>query len=211
MVHVQGSLELAKRIKRLRPDIRIMLGGVSSTYYHEELIRYPYIDMVMRGYDTHSPTHDLLNYTLKDNSSRDYLALVPNLTWKEEGNVHINPQSYNPKTLENPMDMRRVPKSNSSGLLPINDVLTVENGGCVHNCGWCGGSANAFRRINGTHHSIAQKSMQAIATEMREIGESPEPYNYYSLGTYSEPRARLREILRQARDPKIKSLMYDQL
>ena len=51
---------MAERIKALRPDIRIIFGGISSTYYADELIRYPFIDMVMRGYDTHEPMHELL-------------------------------------------------------------------------------------------------------------------------------------------------------
>jgi clorobiocin biosynthesis protein CloN6 len=49
MVHVQGSLAVAERIKRRRPDILTLFGGISSTYYAKELIRYPFIDMVMRG------------------------------------------------------------------------------------------------------------------------------------------------------------------
>ena len=46
MVHVQGCLAIARRIKRLRPDIAVILGGISSTYYADELIRYPFVDMV---------------------------------------------------------------------------------------------------------------------------------------------------------------------
>src|SRR5688572_26747290 len=60
MVHVQGSLAVAKRIREIRPDINIVFGGISSTYYADELIHYPYVDMVMRGYDTHEPMAQLL-------------------------------------------------------------------------------------------------------------------------------------------------------
>src|SRR6185436_5089560 len=52
MVHVQGSLEVAKRIRSVRPDIKVLFGGISSAYYASELIRYPFIKLVMRGYDT---------------------------------------------------------------------------------------------------------------------------------------------------------------
>src|SRR5687767_9875072 len=55
MVHVQGSLAVAKHIRAVRPDIRIVFGGISSTYYARELVAYPFVDMVMQGYDTHEP------------------------------------------------------------------------------------------------------------------------------------------------------------
>src|SRR5688572_18027509 len=60
MVHVQGSLEVARLIKELHADTPIIFGGISSTYYAKELIQYPFIDMVMKGYDTHEPLITLL-------------------------------------------------------------------------------------------------------------------------------------------------------
>jgi clorobiocin biosynthesis protein CloN6 len=60
MVHVQGSLAIAELIKSLHPSSAVLFGGISSTCYAEELIRYPFIDMVMRGYDTHAPMDLLL-------------------------------------------------------------------------------------------------------------------------------------------------------
>ena len=35
MVHVQGSLAVAKRIHEVRPDIKVLFGGISSTYYEQ--------------------------------------------------------------------------------------------------------------------------------------------------------------------------------
>jgi len=79
MVHVQGSLAVAERIKQGRPDILTLFGGISSTYYAKELIRYPFIDMVMRGYDTLEPMHSLLD-ELKGARS---FHTIPNLMWKD--------------------------------------------------------------------------------------------------------------------------------
>ena len=50
--HAQGSMEVAKIVKRLHPDTPIIFGGLSATYYHKELIHYPFIDFVMRGDST---------------------------------------------------------------------------------------------------------------------------------------------------------------
>ena len=38
--HCQGSVEIAKIVKRLHPDRPVVFGGLSSTYFHEELVGY---------------------------------------------------------------------------------------------------------------------------------------------------------------------------
>ena len=93
MVHVQGNTPVAERVKTFRPDIPIIFGGISSTYYAEQLIQYPFIDLVMRGYDTHEPTASQLE-AIKQ--GRD-LSAIPNLLWKStDGQVHDNGFSYMP-------------------------------------------------------------------------------------------------------------------
>ena len=39
----------------MHPESKILFGGYSSTYYHEELIRYPQVDLVLRGDSTEVP------------------------------------------------------------------------------------------------------------------------------------------------------------
>ena len=96
MVHVQGSLAVAEQIKRERPDIKILFGGISSTYYADELIRYPFIDMVMRGYDTHVPVDGLL----RARGDEPALHQVPNLLWKDRaGSVVDNGYVHKPDTM----------------------------------------------------------------------------------------------------------------
>ncbi|MEA2033127.1 MAG: cobalamin-dependent protein, partial [Euryarchaeota archaeon] len=50
--HTQGSLEVAKICKRYHPDIPVIFGGFSATYFYEELIRYPTVDFIIRGDST---------------------------------------------------------------------------------------------------------------------------------------------------------------
>jgi clorobiocin/coumermycin A biosynthesis protein CloN6/CouN6 len=93
MVHVQGTLELAKIVKSLRPDILTILGGISSTYYAEELVRYPFVDMVMKGYDTLKPMDELLVALKKGTED---LSHIPNLLWKSSGSVRQNQYEHKP-------------------------------------------------------------------------------------------------------------------
>jgi hypothetical protein len=66
------------RRTRSHPGSKVLLGGLSSTYYHEELIQNPNIDFVIRGDSTEEPCRQLLQ-ALREKSS---LETVENLTWK---------------------------------------------------------------------------------------------------------------------------------
>ena len=76
--HAHGSLEVAALCKKHHPEIPVIFGGYSSSYFHEELIRYPQVDFVLRGDSTEEPLRQLL-LSLRE---RRPPAEIPNLTWK---------------------------------------------------------------------------------------------------------------------------------
>ena len=92
--HAHGALEVARIVKELHPELPVILGGLSSSYYHRELIGYPQVDYVLRGDSTEPPLHQLL-LALKHGTS---LADIPNLTWKDAAGSHVNPLSFLPLT-----------------------------------------------------------------------------------------------------------------
>jgi hypothetical protein len=47
--HAQGALAIAEMVKRHHPEIPVLMGGLSASYYHEELAAYPFVDYVLRG------------------------------------------------------------------------------------------------------------------------------------------------------------------
>lgn len=97
LAHANGALALAELIKRIHPDAQVLIGGLSSTYYHEELIRYPFVDLVLRGDSTEEPCRQLL-HALRSGGSLD---TVENLTWKRgDGSVVVNPTSFVPDNLD---------------------------------------------------------------------------------------------------------------
>lgn len=205
MVHVQGCLAIARLIKMVRPDILTLLGGISSTYYADELMEYHYVDMVMRGYDTHEPMERLLERLRLGRSLSD----VPNLSYREGGGVRVNRMSHTPRVMGCGMDLSTLPRR-SEGFAPIKDVLTVENAGCAHNCGWCGGSRDSFRRLYDVKHTLARKDISAIEYELETLSENSDvPYNFYSLGMYSESKGRVKAVLEAAKKAELRSVMYD--
>ncbi|MBI4722705.1 MAG: cobalamin B12-binding domain-containing protein [Candidatus Stahlbacteria bacterium] len=79
LAHTQGSLELASIVKKYHPNIPVIFGGLSASYYHKELISYPQVDYVVRGDSTEEP----LMLLIKAIKSGGSLYEVPNLTWKD--------------------------------------------------------------------------------------------------------------------------------
>ena len=95
--HANGALAIAEIVKRLHPESHVLLGGLSSSYYHEELIRYPFVDFVLRGDSTEEPCRQLLHAI---RNGEPYES-VENLTWKrQEGGVVVNPLTFIPSNLD---------------------------------------------------------------------------------------------------------------
>ena len=60
--HAHGSIEVARIVKKIHPNRPVLFGGISSTYFHKELIEYPAVDFIIRGDSTEQPNLDLIRY-----------------------------------------------------------------------------------------------------------------------------------------------------
>jgi|YNPNPStandDraft_1061719.scaffolds.fasta_scaffold12885_3 B12-binding domain/radical SAM domain protein len=176
--HAHGALAVAQLVKRYHPDTPVIFGGFSSTYYHEELIRYPFVDFVLRGDSTEEPLRQLLA-CLKGQKGAPTLAAVPNLTWRDrQGEVRVNPLSYRPADLDHVMlDYRYVVRAAARDLdlgsyVPFKDWLdypilaALSCRGCTQNCVICGGSAAAFRQMHG-RNAPAFRKPEMLAEDVR--------------------------------------------
>ena len=157
MAHIQGALALAEIIKRFHPQTPVILGGLSATYFHEEILeRYSQVDFVARGDSTEEPLRQLLN-GLKNGSD---FHTVQNLSWRDRnGEIRVNPLSHVPDNLDHvTIDYRHIMKKVVRYLdplgyepffnwftYPVTAVFTCR--GCVHDCYTCGGSADTFRTM----------------------------------------------------------------
>lgn len=183
--HAHGSIELAKIVKKYHPNTPVLFGGLSSSYYHEELIRYDCVDFVIRGDSTEEPVRRLLmairfGYPLES---------VPNLTWKKpDGTVVVNPLTHVPDNI----DYTEVPSysyvvrsvfkyfnlHNTIPYLewlsyPMTGILTAR--GCTQNCSICGGSRFAYEKIC-NRKKPAFRSPQSLIEDLRfvtSLGKTP--------------------------------------
>jgi len=213
MVHVQGSLEIARLFKEIHPNTSIVFGGISSTYYAQELIHYPYIDMVMRGYDTHWPMTQLL----RARGDEHQLRKVENLLWKNsQAEIIDNGYTHLPRSFSCGIDWSSMPSYSNGRSFPIREVVSTQNAGCVYNCGWCGGSRDAYRRIykvgGDMKTSVVRKSLNEIEREFSSIHRIPdrENYHFYSVGSYNETKSRFNDFLDLVAGAGMKSISYEQ-
>jgi B12-binding domain/radical SAM domain protein len=153
--HCHGALEIARLAKEVFPDVPVIMGGLSSSYFHEELITYPQVDFVLRGDSTEEPLHQLLQ-TLRSGGA---LAEIPNLTWKQDGTVRVNPLTYLPSTLDYAdlrpdqmvemalryRDITSVVPFDGWTRNPITAVFSVK--GCSYECVTCGSSQTACSHV----------------------------------------------------------------
>lgn len=189
--HAHGSIEVARIVKRLHPKQAVIFGGFSSSYFYRELIQYEAVDFIIRGDSTEVPLLMLMQYLRAGgilhpsatSLSAHQLLAIPNLTWKDaDGNMHANPISYSPDTLDDLLldysgvlravvryrDLASVKPFRSWMKYPITAALTVR--GCQYNCATCGGGACNFRNNFG-RQKPAYRSPEKLAQDIRRIGE----------------------------------------
>lgn len=149
MPHAHGAIELAKIVKKYHPDAKVEFGGLTSSYFYDELIRRPEIDLIMRGDTTEEPTVMMMEALQRGGD----LSKVPNLVWKDaDGGIHDNGLTYSLESLDSirfdygtmiknvlrNMDIKGALPWYGWDKLPLTSVFTVR--GCSINCAECGGS-----------------------------------------------------------------------
>jgi B12-binding domain/radical SAM domain protein len=176
--HVDGSLTLAEIVKKQHPDLPVIFGGLSATYFHREIMRdYPFVDFVLCGDSTEEPLR-LLMEAIKAGGG---YGTVPNLVWRDgSGNTVVNDLSYRPDTLDgvnfdisHPLKMA-MKYRDPTGYLPFRNWLSdplmavFSCRGCIHHCPCCGGSGSAFDLLC-QRTKPAFRSPQLLAKDISDI------------------------------------------
>ena len=180
LAHAAGSLDVAALIKKLHPDKPIILGGLSASYFHEEIIqRYPQVDYILRGDTTEKPLLRLMECIENGKEPED----VENLTWRtRQGGKKVNPLSFVPQNLDDlwidygavvkmvvrHLDLESTLPYENFMDYPFTALLTCK--GCAYNCITCGGSCYAFKTTYGRDSPVF-KSPEKLVEEIRIVSE----------------------------------------
>lgn len=207
MAHCHGSIEIAKRLKAIHPDSLVIFGGISSTYYADELIQYPAVDIVVKGYDTLEPVTMLMEAVKR--GERDFRH-IPNLRYKQNGEVNATGFTYKPIKNYNDVtidwsyyrDAKDVPSRSKL-------IMTLPNTGCAYDCPFCGGSRYATNKIMEIKKTLVTKDNQRVMSELRSLGEVARTTSIYALQCYSETKARLHQFLDGVKEMRYKSVFFE--
>jgi B12-binding domain/radical SAM domain protein len=169
-VHSQGAIEIANICKMLHPDSLVIMGGLTSTVFAEEIIsKCSYIDAIIRG-EAEKPFLSLMR-TLEERKS---LTEVPNLTYRDgKEKITSNPLMEPSNNLDE-FDFTRL------DLLEPKEVIFAKDmsphwmipicRGCTHNCVTCGGSAYSYKKYLG-RKCPAFRSPHKIADDINKLGK----------------------------------------
>ncbi|MBS3792382.1 MAG: TIGR04190 family B12-binding domain/radical SAM domain protein [Candidatus Bipolaricaulota bacterium] len=180
--HVHGAIELARLCKEIHPDTPIVLGGLSASYYHEEILEsIPEVDFVVRGDATEYPMLELVR-ELKNGSD---FGAVPNLTFRSDSSLAVNditsvPEEIDSFSLDYEYVFRSVLKTRNLDILPFQEFLTrpimavLTRKGCDQNCPGCGGSSYSYSKVC-NRSDIALRSPKKVVKDLKNIEEFQTP------------------------------------
>ena len=209
MTQCHGAIEVAKRLKAIHPDCLIIFGGISATYYADQLIQYDPVDVVVKGYDTLDPLTMLMQAVKKGTRNFDN---IPNLVYKKKGSeisstgfTHKPSDNYNDATVD--WSYYREQKND---LTATKLIMTLPNTGCAHDCSWCGGSRFAYRNIMGVRKTLIKKDNNRIIDELKSMASAAKKTSIYTLQCYSETKQRLHDFIDAVKIMEYKSVAFEQ-
>jgi len=172
IVHAHGAINLARICKSLHPDSVIVLGGLTATRFHEEIItKYPFIDVVVRG-ESEEPFLKLMTSI----DAKGHVREVPNTTYRVDNKIIVEPLTL-------PVDsIDKYEFTRLDLLKPKTLIFSVDKPphcafwqipicrGCIYNCATCGGSAYAYRRYL-ARQAPSFRSPEKIVEDLDKLAE----------------------------------------
>ncbi len=168
--HTQGAIEVAKIVKNIFPESKIVFGGYSSTYFRKEIIKnYDFVDYVLSGDFQEEGILKLADAT----ESGKPLDRVPGLVYRENGLIKENPRFDYKDGLKNVFFNYEILFKNAikyrdikghlpyAGWIKNPESFTMLERGCELNCGFCGGSNFAYKNNYATNFLIRDPEIVA--------------------------------------------------
>jgi clorobiocin biosynthesis protein CloN6 len=196
-------------VKAIHPEALVIVGGISATYYAEEIITYPCVDVVVQGYDTLEPVTALMREV---RTGRRRFDEVPNLLYRDaRGEVQRTGFSHKPmRDYNDEVTDWSYFRDTKSDVQTSKLIMTLPNTGCAMDCGWCGGSHYAYQNIMGVKRTLVLKDNRKVIEELRTMGEAAQRTSIYALQCYSENKGRMHEYLDGVRELGYKSVSFEQ-
>jgi hypothetical protein len=186
-LHSNGAMEVAKIVKKVNPNAKVILGGFTATYYYDEILKYyNAVDGVIRG-EGEVPFLNYAQNVIRDRS----VEAVPNLSYRASNQqIKINPVSYVAKTLDD-LDFTNISlmhhgkeyleQSRHIMAMPFNLAIAR---GCPYQCPLCGGGRESQLLLN-KRQKVLFRSPERVIEDLSKIFDNYNPDGvYFGHGTY---------------------------
>ncbi|MHC1591364.1 MAG: B12-binding domain-containing radical SAM protein [Candidatus Helarchaeales archaeon] len=198
-IHGYGALEILRLVKKEFPSCFTVLGGLTASFYHEEIMKdYPQVDGVIRG-DAEVPIIELLK-------NLNSLENVPNLTYRQDGRITVNSMNYVSDNLDE-LNFSRIQSLEHwrEYLYYLEKTMgfrwpVIIARGCMYNCLFCGGSHFAMKLLC-NRKQVIYRSPRRVVDDLKEIVELGGVERiFYGHGLYPSVKKYFMEINRLIRE-----------
>jgi len=174
-VHLSGGIKAAGACKQVMPDCQVIVGGISATCFASEiLIRHTDIDFVVRG-EGEVPAVDLVERLL---SGKGDIRTIPNIAYREAGNIVENPITFVTDNLENLnyIDIDWLHNKEQYFYSSVDEAVNLSSfwlalaRGCSRWCYHCGASRESFAR---TFHrkKMVVRSPESVVGDLKILAD----------------------------------------
>ncbi|MBM4347834.1 MAG: radical SAM protein, partial [Deltaproteobacteria bacterium] len=222
-------MKIASEIKEEKKEIFILSSGYTASLFHKEILTsFPQIDAIIRG-DAEVPLIALMKALEEKRGFEE----IPNLTWRNRGEIRVNPLSYvaSEKDLDQPsytnlsllkdretyihhMGMPFVwakglsKEENRKHFHLGHPIFPLNIGrGCTGNCTWCGGGSEAQQVVNGRKR-VAFRSPEAVIKSIAEAMEMGYEMFNIAFDPGKEGESYYKELLPLLRENHLRARVY---
>ena len=157
--------ELSTSLKAELPNVKIVYGGNTATFYSEELMQdCPELDFIVKG-EGEFTTYELVN-CLSNNLDFNH---INGLVYRKDGIIICNPAS---NLIEN-LDILPEPARDILEKHQLKIAILSESRGCTHNCYFC--SSHSFWKEPNKKFCWRTRSTELILDEIQNL------YNTYHV------------------------------
>jgi len=215
-IHSSGAIEVANLCKRYHPDSLVVIGGLTATWFDEEIIRnHPYIDVVVRG-----EAEETMVQLAKKRTCGEGLSDIRGVTYRDKNSLKKNPMGIPPSNLDGFNFIRpdlverwtEYLKANAMGYnekAPTTFWLPIARG-CPHNCIHCGGSNASYCLVTGRGKPIL-RSPKKIAEDIEKLSEKGAKVVSFSHDPQIGGKGYYSKLLEEVRGRKLDVSAYTEI
>jgi B12-binding domain/radical SAM domain protein len=181
--HSPGAIAVARLSKLYHPDSTVVLGGLTATVFHQEIIdKYSFVDAVVRA-----ETEKAFLLFMQSLEKNGHPGGTPNLPCRDRSGrtavTALLPASRDIDEFEYTRFDLLEPKTSIFGADQIPRWSLEVCRGCAYNCAICGGSAYTYRKYLGMDRP-AFRSPARLAEDIRKLNAQ----KINVIGLYQDPR-----------------------